>query len=163
MNTPIVLKNLASFIDGQNDVLEKIMKGHPLSEALDSIARWVEGQSNGDFMVSILFVDANEKHLLHGAAPSLPEAYNKAIHGIELNPGLILRQPVAHHKKRLKIVIILSLSTLEQISDSQPSEHDLRACWSSPLISKEGRCWAHLQFITRNRENPHQRISVLLI
>ena len=35
---------------------------------------------------SVLLMDEEERHLLHGAAPSLPVEYNQAIHGAPIGP-----------------------------------------------------------------------------
>ena len=46
--------------------------------------RFVEANSDVEMLASILFLDEDGKHLLHGTAPSLPKAYNDAIHGREI-------------------------------------------------------------------------------
>ena len=38
-------------------------------------------------LASVLLLDADGVHLRHGAAPGLPEAYNKAIDGLAIGPN----------------------------------------------------------------------------
>ncbi|MFT6388459.1 MAG: hypothetical protein ACJAUP_001841 [Cellvibrionaceae bacterium] len=53
---------------------------------LEAIVRVVE-QENPDVLCSVLLLDDKGKHLLNGAAFSLPDFYNEAIHGIEVGLG----------------------------------------------------------------------------
>jgi len=63
-----------------NQVLELLSKGAPLKAILLAIVRGVEAEYP-NMMCSILLLDKEGKHLLSGAAPSLPEFYNEAING----------------------------------------------------------------------------------
>jgi PAS domain S-box-containing protein len=137
MNTAIEIKNIEQFIDGQNEVLETITKGRSLPDVLEAITRWIEKHSNGDLIASILFVDKEGKRLLHGAAPSLPEPYNKAIHGIEIGPEVGSCGTAVYHKKQV-IVDDIATDPLWKNFKDLALKYDLRACWSSPLISNNG-------------------------
>ena len=76
---------METFIAGQNLILEKIASGADLAEVLASLVRLIEAQSGG-MLCSILLLHEDGVHLRHGAAPSLPESYIKAIDGLSIGP-----------------------------------------------------------------------------
>src|SRR4249919_1682802 len=82
----IQIERLKALVYGQAKVLELVSAGAPLTTILDTIARWVEEQSNNQLYAAILIMDPTGKRLLHGAAPSLPDAYNNAVNGILIGP-----------------------------------------------------------------------------
>jgi len=62
----------------RSNVLELLANGAPLSTILEDIVRGVE-QANPAMLCSILLLDHQGKHLLTGAAPSLPEFFITAL------------------------------------------------------------------------------------
>ena len=48
----------------------------------------IEGESSTGLLASILILDDNGQQLREGAAPSLPEAYNRAIDGVAIGPSV---------------------------------------------------------------------------
>ena len=77
-----------------------VASGAPLSGILTSIVFLMEAQAEG-MLCSILLLHADGKHVLHGAAPSLPEAYVKAVNGAPIGPrngscgtAMFLKKPV---------------------------------------------------------------------
>src|SRR5215212_6309428 len=79
---------LEVLMHGQSEVLEMISRGTSLPAILESITTWVELQSPEPIFASVLLLDEQGKHLLHGAAPSLPAEYNNAIHGVAIGPNV---------------------------------------------------------------------------
>src|SRR5215212_7244938 len=65
-------------------VLELAIADSPLEETLSELIRIVETTSTTGVLGSILLLDG--RHLRHGAAPSLPQAYCEAIDGAEIGP-----------------------------------------------------------------------------
>jgi PAS domain S-box-containing protein len=131
------IKHLEALIDGQSQILELITQDKPLAEILEAITHWVEKQADHQLLASILFVDKEGRHLLHGAAPSLPPAYNKAIHGIEIGPSVGSCGTAAFTRKQVIVDDIEHDPLWANFKDLAMS-FGLRACWSSPLISKQG-------------------------
>ncbi len=115
-----------------------ISRGLPLSQILDAIARWVEAQSRNGVLVSLLLLDSAGKRLVHGAAPSLPEAYNDAINGIEIGPDVGSCGTAAFTKQAV-IVEDIAADPLWVNFRELALTHGLRACWSTPLIACTGR------------------------
>jgi hypothetical protein len=63
----------------QERITRMISSGAPLRETLEELMRIVEGMTPSGMIGSILVLDDDGRHLLHGAGPSLPDAYNTAI------------------------------------------------------------------------------------
>src|SRR5437867_1692495 len=73
------------FRAGQSRVLEMIGADAPLADVLTSLVLLMEGQAEG-LRCSILLLNRDGKHVRHGAAPNLPEAYVKAVDGAPIGP-----------------------------------------------------------------------------
>src|ERR1051325_5268293 len=68
----------------QERIEELVAAGTPLYDTLEELGRIVEDATPSGMLASILILSDDGRHLLHGAGPSLPKAYNDAIHGIDV-------------------------------------------------------------------------------
>jgi len=121
----------------QKNVLEQIVRGDELSAILRFLVETIEVSFARKARASILMVDSTGKRLLHGAAPSLPAAYNDAIHGIGIGPAVGSCGTAAFSGKRVIVEDIESDILWEDFSPLALS-HDLRACWSTPIFNRDG-------------------------
>jgi PAS domain S-box-containing protein len=130
-----------------------VAKGNSLAEILDSLCRLVEAQA-GDVLVSILLADGD--HLRHGCAPSLPKAYTDAINGMVIGPSAGSCGTAAY---RGEPVIVEDIATDPLWSGYRDLAlpHSLRACWSSPAFSSEGKVIATFAMYYREPRRPTQR------
>jgi two-component system CheB/CheR fusion protein len=131
-------RHLAALVEGQARVLEMITQGSPLCTILEAIARWVEAQSRDGVLVSLLLLDAARQHLQHGAAPSLPDEYNNAIHGLQIGPRTGSCGTAAYTKQQVVVTDIAQDPLWAEYRDLA-LPFGLRACWSTPLIAGDGR------------------------
>src|SRR5205807_9264617 len=117
---------------------------------LEALWRLVEELASGS-LSSILLFDANRNCLWHGAAPSLPKDYVEAINGASIGPSAGSCGTAAY---RAKPVIVSDIATDPLWDDYRDLAlpHGLRACWSTPILSSEGRVLG--TFATYYRE-PH--------
>ena len=76
-------KHAEQFEQFRSRILEMLAGGEDLPTVLDAIVRGVE-QLDPIVLCSILLLDPDGVHLRHGAAPSLPDFYNEAIHGVPM-------------------------------------------------------------------------------
>ena len=76
-------KPAESFYLGQNEVLERLMKGESLDDILTHLTHIIEAQVPG-MISSILIFNPVSKTLRHGAAPNLPKTYTEAIDGVKI-------------------------------------------------------------------------------
>jgi signal transduction histidine kinase/PAS domain-containing protein/CheY-like chemotaxis protein len=121
----------------QNGVLELAVKDIPLHTALDEIVRLVETSSKSHVLASILMLDADGAHLRHGAAPSLPDAYNRVIDGMSIGPGMGSCGTAAYSRKPVYVSDVMS-DPLWTDFRALAQQHDLRACWSTPILATSG-------------------------
>jgi diguanylate cyclase (GGDEF)-like protein/PAS domain S-box-containing protein len=122
--------------DRQNRILELIASGAPLAEALGGLMLAVEAQAPG-MLCSILLPDGDGARLRTGAAPSLPEAYNRAVDGVAIGPAAGSCGTAAYRKEQ---VIVTNIATDPLWADYRElaETHGLRACWSTPILSRPG-------------------------
>ena len=129
------MKNAEFLLNTENKVLEVITRNVSLSRTLDYLCREIEIQAPG-MLCSFLLVDEKRKRLRHGAAPSLPKEYIKAIDGLQIGPSIGSCGTAAYMKKP---VIVSDIETDPRWADYKDLalKHDLKACWSTPIISTD--------------------------
>ena len=124
-------------IERERHVLGQIAAGVPLTQVLEDLLRAVEAQANRPMLTSVLFLSEDGRHLRHGAAPSLPIAYNEAIDGIAIGEGVGSCGTAA---LRGSAVYVSDIDTdpLWQDFRDLALAHGLRACWSTPIKDTDG-------------------------
>jgi PAS domain S-box-containing protein len=125
----------AQLLARQREVLELMVLDTPLHEVLNRIILTLEAQSEG-MLGSILLLEGQK--LWHGAAPSLPVAYQQAVDGIPIGPQAGSCGTAAF---RQEPVIVTDIATDPLWDDHRdlPLAYGLRACWSVPIISRSGQ------------------------
>ena len=118
-------------------VLELLSAGAPLTGVLDRLARSYEEIFPG-MLCSILLMDADGRHLRHGAAPGLPAAYCQALDGAEIGPA-VGSCGTAAHTRQVTVVADIATDPLWVDYRELALDHGLRACWSVPVISSQDR------------------------
>ena len=119
-------------MEGTARVLEALATAASLCEVLELVARVIEQQTNA--LCSILILDDQGTHLLHGAAPSLPQTYNQAIHGTAIGPCVGSCGTAAFQAEPV-VVDDIATSPLWVDYKDLALEHGLKACWSTPIYS----------------------------
>jgi PAS domain S-box-containing protein len=137
---------------GEKQLLEMIARGDPRAVILDALCRLVEELAGGS-VSSILLLDPNAGCLRHGAAPSLPAPYIEAIDGIVIGPSVGSCGTAAY---RGKAVIVSDITTDPLWADYRDLAlaHGLRACWSTPILSSEGRVLGTFAIYYREPRSP---------
>lgn len=115
-----------------------IASGAPLHDTLAELVRVIEDATPSGMVASILILDEDGRHLLHGAGPSLPDAYNKAIHGLEIGPEVGSCGTAAFHDKTVSVFDIAN-NPLWANFRGLALEYGLRACWSTPIHGTDGK------------------------
>lgn len=111
--------------------------GLTLGSILDRYLRAIENTARGDFLTSILLLDADGTHLLHGAAPSLPKDYCAAINGLAIGPSAGSCGTAAYVGHSI-FVTDIEKDALWAGYRNLAASAGLRACWSTPIY-KDGR------------------------
>jgi diguanylate cyclase (GGDEF)-like protein/PAS domain S-box-containing protein len=122
---------------GQRDILAGIAAQKPLVENLERIARLHE-ELNPGALCSLLLMDADGQHVLHGAAPSLPAEFNRAIHGLEIGDEHGSCGTAAWRRER---VVVADIANHRYWTNYKAIalKHGLRACWSTPVLDSNGQ------------------------
>jgi diguanylate cyclase (GGDEF)-like protein/PAS domain S-box-containing protein len=117
-------------------MLEMVAKGVPLSEILNAIVQTIEIEEQ-TALCSVLLLDKEGRHLLTGAAPSLPPFYNEAINGVEIGMGVGSCGTAAYLGKRVIVEDIMNHEYWKPYASLAQSA-GLGSCWSEPIVSSEG-------------------------
>ena len=136
----------------RTDVLELITTGETLPAILQAIVHVVE-QENPNMLCSVLLLDEAGKHLLNGAAPSLPHFYNEAIHGLEIGLGVGSCGTAAFTNERV-IVENIQTHPYWQSFKTLAEKANLAACWSEPIHSTKGKVLGTFAIYHRQINSP---------
>ncbi len=130
-------KQAEAIVACQTQVLEKIATGTPLAETLDLMLRHMEAFAPG-MLCSVLLLDADGQRLRHGAAPSLPETFTRAIDGVSIGADVGSCGTAAF---RREAVIVEDIATDPLWKDFRELAlaHGLRASWSTPIFDEQQR------------------------
>ena len=118
---------------GQNRALELIVSNAELPEILEFIARFIEAQTTG-LCCSVLLLAGSR--LVHGAAPSIPQAYIDGIDNLEIGPEVGSCGTAAFTGKTV-VVTDIATDPRWAIARDLALAHGLRACWSTPIFSAQ--------------------------
>lgn len=127
-----------ALLEGQRRVLEGVANARPLAENLEEIVRMMEAQSR-DMKCSVLLVQ--DGRLRHGAAPSLPEEYNRALDGIAIGPAVGSFGAAAYHRRPVYVADVRTDALWADYRDLA-RRAGLRACWSTPVCAADGEVLA---------------------
>jgi GAF domain-containing protein len=154
----------AALLDGLTRALQLSNSGAPLRDILEVLVRTAEAASDGSFMGSILLLDVDRKHLRHGAAPSLPAAYNDAIDGVEIGPSVGSCGTAAYFGHAIYVTDIERDPLWENFKDLALSQ-GLQACWSTPFVASDGAVLGTLALYYREPRGPseHHREIVRVV
>jgi PAS domain S-box-containing protein len=148
-------KRAEVLLAGEKRLLEMIAKGDSRAFILDALCRLVEELTSGS-LSSILLLDSTAKRLRHGAAPNLPKPYTDAIDGAFIGPAAGSCGTAAY---RAEPVIVSDIATDPLWADYRDLAlaHGLRACWSTPILSSEGRVLGTFAMYYREPRSPTPR------
>jgi len=126
-----------AFRAGQQKVEEMIAANAPLGEILSTLVRMIEAQSPG-MLCSVLLLSADGNHIEHGAAPSVPASFVKAIDGSPIGPK---HGSCGTAMYRGEPVVVTDIFTDPLWEDYRVlgAAAGLRACWSTPIMSRRGK------------------------
>jgi PAS domain S-box-containing protein len=148
-------KKEEAFAAGQGGVLEMIAASAPLVDILTRLVLLMEAQAD-EMLCSILVLSPDGVHVKHGAAPSLPEAYVKAVNGAPIGPcngscgtAMYLKRPV--------VVTDVMTDPLWANYRHLAEICGLRACWSTPILSSQGDVLGSFAMYRQERRGPNAK------
>ncbi len=124
-------------LEDERVMLQRIAAGVPLAEVLGHMLHAIEAQSSVELRASIALVDDSGRLLVHGAAPSLPPAFNAALDRAPIGPQMASWGMAAHSGCPVYVEDIASHPAWAAWRELA-LEHGLRACWSTPIKAPDG-------------------------
>jgi PAS domain S-box-containing protein len=141
-------------------VLGLIRTQAPLPKILEVLCACIEKQHPG-LLCSVLLLDADGKTLRHGAAPSLPSDYSKEVDGIQIGACAGSCGTAVYRKQQ---VVVSDIATDPLWADYRhvALPHGLRACWSTPIASLDGKILGTFAIYYREPRSPNaQHIQLI--
>ena len=137
---------------GQSHILQMVAANKPLSDVLKRLVLLIEAQSP-DMLCSVLLLSEDGDHVRHGAAPSLPDDYVKAIDGAPIGPknGSC---GTAMYRGEAIIVSDIQTDPLWEDYRALAEASGLRACWSTPILSGRGKVLGSFAMYYREPRKP---------
>jgi hypothetical protein len=120
----------------QQEILEALASGVALPDIMNIVCLRAETLAP-TAICSVLSVDS-EGRLQHVASPSLPEHYSRAIDGVSIGPKAGSCGTAAYRREPVVVTDIASDPLWESYKELV-LPLGLRACWSSPIKSGNGR------------------------
>jgi len=137
MSRDITERKLADALrDGQALILEMIAMMAPLGDVLEHLVHLMESQLKG-IVGSVLLLDETGTRLKHGAAPSLPDAYVKAIDGVRIGPNAGPSGAAAYRREAVFVADIMTDPLAANYRDLAAA-YGIQSCWSTPILSHQG-------------------------
>ena len=146
-------KRAEALLAGEKRILEMVAGGSSLADVLDALCRLVEDLTS-DVLASILLVEGDR--LRYGAAPSLPKAYTQAIDNAVIGPNGGSCGTAAYRAQAV-IVSDIAVDPLWDDYREFALPHSLRACWSTPIFSADGKVIGTFAMYYREPRSPSRR------
>lgn len=125
-----------SLLLSEKKILEMISQGNELSEILEYICLEIENQSK-QMLCSFLLVDDSGNSLVTYSAPNLPQDYLDNTQVVPIGQGKGSCGTAAYLKRQV-IVEDIESDPLWSKCSYLALKNNLRACWSTPILSKSG-------------------------
>ena len=146
----------ASLISEQNSLLEHVVRGGPAVEVLDHVCLAVERHVAGDVVATVLLADESGELLRPAAGPNCPQEYADAVNPVKIGPGFGSCGTAAHQRQP---VIVSDISTDPLWKDfwQVALPHNLRSCWSVPILHSDGSVLGTFAVYSRTVRNPNEQ------
>lgn len=142
-----------TYAEIQRDILSLIARDQPQAEVLEAICLMVE-VLEPDVFCSILLLDRAGLQLHTAAAPSLHHALSAAVNGTALGPKAASFGASVYRRERVVAEDIAKDPLWENLCQQVPA-HELRACWSQPLLAPDGQALGTLNLYRKQPGAPN--------
>ena len=133
--SPAPAQTLSS--EGVLDALKMILTDAPLNDVLHSVALLIDAHSEG-MLCTIYLLDEDGLRLRFAAGPKLPDAYRVATDGVHIGPEVGSCGAAAYLRKPVFVADVMTHPHFAGFRDLLV-QAGLRAVWSSPIISHDGK------------------------
>ena len=136
----------------RSHILELLTRGQPLNHVLMALVQGIERLHPG-MLCSVVQLDRQSRHLGESVAPSLPDFYNAAIHGLPIGEGQGSCGAAAFSGHR---VVVKDIATHPSWAEFKglAAQAALAACWSQPIVSSGGKVLGTFAIYHREPRGP---------
>lgn len=137
---------------GAGRVLESLAAGTALDDVLLILIDTIESV-RPQMLGSVLLLEEDGKRLRLGAAPRLPDFYNKAVDGLTIGPAVGSCGTCAHTGERIIVEDVMTHPYWVDFREVA-QRAGLRACWSHPIVSSVGGILGTFAMYYRQPQQP---------
>src|SRR6266513_3064577 len=150
-------KRAEALLAGEKRLLEMIATGVPLKQILNALCLIIEEQPP-ETLASVLLLNADGVHLDVAAGPNLPKEWTRQMELMPIGPCAGSCGTAAY---RGSAVIVSDIATdpLWDVPEHRASalKHGLRASWSNPVLSSEGKVLGTFCISYREPRSPNSQ------
>jgi PAS domain S-box-containing protein len=150
-------KRAESLLAAEKRLLEMIATGAALKEILNALCVAIEEYQVGT-LASVLLLDVDGIHLKSVAGPNLPKSWTQQMEKLPIGPCAGSCGTAAYRKSPV-IVSDIATDPLWDVPEHRASalKHGLRASWSNPVLSSEGKVLGTFCMYYRETRNPNSQ------
>jgi len=156
-----VLRNRTSELELHNQTLSHVNRCIALPVILNNLVHQIEALHPG-MICAILLLDKDGVHLRHGAAPSLPDFYNRAVDGLPIGEGVGSCGTAAFRGERVVVEDVQQHPFWPFPFRELARQAGVQSCWSQPFKDKEGRVLGTFAIYHRQPALPTEHEIVLI-
>src|SRR5216110_2467604 len=147
-------KRSDALLAGEKRLLEMIATGVALKEVLNALCLIIEEQRTGT-LASVLLLNPDGVHLDCVAGPSLPKEWMQQMENLPIGPCAGSCGTAAYRGSPV-IVSDIATDPLWDVPEHRSSalKHGLRASWSNPILSSEGKVLGTFCIYRREPQSP---------
>jgi PAS domain S-box-containing protein len=142
---------------GEKRLLEMIATGVALKEILNALCLIIEEFRSGT-LASVLLLNPDGLHLDSVAGPSLPKEWTQQMENLPIGPCAGSCGTAAYRGSQV-IVTDITTDPLWDVPEHRASalKHGLRASWSNPVLSSEGKVLGTFCMYYRETRSPNSQ------
>jgi PAS domain S-box-containing protein len=150
-------KRSEALLAAEKRLLEMIATGVALKEILNALCLLIEEQQSGT-LASVLLLNPDGIHLDFVAGPSLPEEWTRQMENLPIGPCAGSCGTAAYRGSPV-IVSDIATDPLWDVPEHRASalKHGLRASWSNPVLSSEGKVLGTFCMYYRETRSPNSQ------
>ena len=147
-------KRAQSLLAGEKRLLKMIATGVGLREILNVLCLTIQ-EYRKDTLASVLLLDPDGLHLNSIAGPSLPETWIQQMESLPIGPCAGSCGTAAYRRSPV-IASDIATDPLWEVPEHRASalRHGLRASWSKPILSSEGKVLGTFCMYYREKRSP---------
>src|SRR6266516_4042646 len=146
-----------ALLTGEKRILEMIATGVALEEILNALCLIIEEQRSGT-LASVLLLNPDGVHLDVVAGPSLPKEWTQKMEQLPIGPCAGSCGTAAYRGSPV-IVSDIATDQLWNVREHRASalKHGLRASWSNPVLSSQGKVLGTICMSYREPQSPNSQ------